>query len=419
MPRFSYAAIDRRTGKDRSGVIDAATLASGVAELKAEGLLPVDVSETGRGAPEPATDADRVPLRSRRGRGWGRRGLRAPERALFTRQLAALVRAGLPVLGGLEVLARQRCGGPAGVLAADLAETIRAGGSLSDALARHPRSFDRLYLNLVRAGEAAGALGEVLERLAAFLEKSERTRRQIRGALTYPAFVLLVAVGIVAALTVFVVPRFRDVFASVLNGQSLPPLTEAVLAVADFGRVHGLWLAGATAGGCLLAAAIGRSSVGGRIFDRWRLGVPFAGAVESHASAARFARTLGTLLGSGVAVLEALAITRAALRNRVVADAVEAVGERVRVGEALSAAVEATGRFPPVLTSLMQVGEETGQLPQLLQRVADVCDEDVDRAVTAFTTLLEPLTIVGMAVVVGTVVLALFLPIIQIVQSLT
>ena len=409
MPCFTYAAVDAVTGQTRRGTIDGETVAAAAAALKARGWLPTEVVRVA-----PASGG------GGRWRGWAGRGRwSARERTLFTRQLSSLVRAGLPLLRALEVLSRQQVSPPVRALAARLAEAIRAGGTLSGAFAREAGKVDRLYVALVRAGEAAGALPEVLERLAQFLEKAEQTRRKVRAALAYPLFVAVVAAGIVGALTVFVIPRFREVFDGVLKGQSLPRLTEAVLGAAELLQQQAGWLAGAAGLAAVGWGAALRSARLARWRDRACLAIPLVARLEQQASSGRFTRTLGTLIGAGVPLLEALAIAGAAVRNRVVAGAIEDVRGRVRAGEALSAAMEGTGRFAPMVTSLVQVGEETGRPAEVLQRAADLCDEEVDQTVSTVTALLEPAMIVVMALVVGIVVIALFLPILRIVQSLS
>lgn len=414
MPCFTYAAIDASTGREQRGRIDGEDVATAIAAIKARGLHPVEVRRLNESRERPRPRAQRSGFAKRL-----RGSMTLRERMLFIRQLTSLVRAGLPLLRSLEVLSRQRMGRRMTHVADVLAEAIRGGVSLSEAMAQEPRNFDRMALALVQAGEAAGALAEVLDRLAGFLEKAERTRRRVRAAAAYPLFVLVVATSIVAGLTVFVIPRFREVFADVLKGQSLPPLTEAVLAIAEGLRDHAAILGGGALAVGVVAGFLLQTQVGGRLVDRCLLFLPGVAQLETRASAARFARTLGTLLGAGVPILDALAIGGAAVRNRVVAAAISGMRERVRAGGALSAAMEEAGRFPPMLTSLVQVGEETGRMPEVLQRAAEFCDEQVDQAVGTLTGLLEPAMIVTMALVVGTVVIALFLPILQIVQSLS
>jgi type IV pilus assembly protein PilC len=343
----------------------------------------------------------------------GRKGL-----ALFTRQLATLTKARLPLLRSLEVLGRQeRTVGFKRVIEA-VAEAIRSGGSLSDGLAEHPRLFDRLYVNMVKAGEAGGVLEGVLDRLARFLEKGERVRGKVRTAMMYPVIIMIVAGGIVAALMVFVVPKFETIFQSLLRGEPLPPLTLAVLTVSRFVQGHAVATIGLALGAVVGLALVRRTRWGIYAGDWLALRLPVLGTLSLKAAIARFTRTLGTLMTAGVPILPALRITRETSGNSLVAAALDHVHDQVRGGEGVARPLEACHLFPPMVTSLVDVGEETGDLAGMLERIADTYDEEVDQAAAALTSILEPLMIVVMAVVVGTIVIALFLPIVRIVQAL-
>lgn len=418
MPSFAYIAVEAATGKERRGSCTGGSAAQVIAELKAQGLFPTDVTlEAGTaGSAKVKSRKERpapaVPL-------W-RRGAGGPkERATFTRQLATMIKAGLPVLRALEVLARQQPIGPQRAAIETLAETIRSGGTLSDGLAQFPRQYDRLYVNMVKAGEAGGALDVVLLRLAEFLEKSQKIRGRVKAAMTYPLIIMAVAVAVVGALVVFVVPRFESIFASMLKGQSLPVLTRAVLAVSEVAQSHLLLALIGVAGVFAVSRWAIRTPKGERGIDRLTLLVPVLGDLVLKTAVARFTRTLGTLLGSGVQILEALQITRDTAGNVHVAEAVDAVRMRVKAGEGIARPLEETAVFPGMVSSMIEVGEETGQLPEMLERVADTYEDEVDNAVAALTSILEPIMIVFMAVVVGTIVVALFLPLVSIVQSLS
>jgi type IV pilus assembly protein PilC len=286
-------------------------------------------------------------------------------------------------------------------------------------MARHPRIFDRLYLNMIRAGEAGGVLDGVFDRLARFQEKSLHVRGKVVAAMVYPAVVLGVAVAILAGLLVFVVPKFQQIFADLLKGAPLPPLTRAVLAVSDVVRHHAL-----LAGAGLIAAWVGfrifrRTPAGARVVDTLVVKLPLFGDLFLKAIIARFGRTLGTLLSSGVPILAALLITRDTCGNARVAAAIMRVHDRVKEGAPVAQPLEATRVFPPMVTSMIEVGEHTGQLPEMLNKVADIYEEEVDNAVAGLSSLIEPILILFLALIVGTIVIALFLPIIRIVQLLT
>lgn len=352
------------------------------------------------------------------GPGRWRRSVGAREVTIFTRQLAALVGAGMPLVRGLDLLARQERNPRWRAVIRGLGDGVRGGGTFSDGLAQQPRLFDRMYVGLVRSGESSGSLELVLERLARHREKTGRTKARVQAAMAYPVVIMAVAVAIVAALLVLVVPRFEAIFAGVLKGAPLPALTQAVLGGSRWLGRHGWGVLGAAV---LVGAALrwlARTEAGARVAGRWSLHLPLIGPLLLKAATARFSRTLGTMLAGGVPILEALQLTGDACGQREVAAAVATVRRQVREGEGVARPLAATGVFPPVVAGMIEVGEETGTLPAMLARVADLYDEEVDNTVTALTSLLEPAMIVIMALVVGSIVLALFLPIIRIVQLL-
>ena len=461
MPRFTYTAYDLQ-GAEKSGHVDAASIEAATAALKAQGLFPTDVTAgaapvatleslergpTPRGARATAdTTPSRVAASPRSALagaqtptlpasrpngngasgGWQReirlpfvRTVSAKELAAFTRQLGTLIRAGMPLLKGLEVLARQERNVAFRSVLGGLAEDIRSGGTLSEAMARHPRVFDRLYVNMIKAGEAGGVLDVVLERLAKFQEKSLQLRGKVKAAMVYPLIVMLVAVLILAGLLVFVVPKFKQIFADLLKGAPLPMLTEAVLAVSEFVRTHYLVAIAIVAVISIAFRLARKTPAGGRLFDGWMIRMPLFGELILKALVARVTRTFGTLLSSGVPILQALSITRDTTGNLRVADALDVVHDRVKQGDPVAPPLESTRVFPAMVTSMIDVGEHTGQLPEMLNKVADIYDEEVDTAVAGLSSMIEPILIVFLAGVVGTIVIALFLPIIRIVQLLT
>jgi len=386
-----------------------------VAALKSRGELPTGLDEAAPKAPDgvenrwAATAMGR--LRSRPG---------SPGQvAWFTRQLATLLASGLPLLQSLDLLARQERSADFRRVLESLSEMVRTGGALSSGLEREPRAFDRLFVNLVKAGEASGLLDTVLERLARFLEKSARLKGRVTAAMVYPLVVGVVATLIVVALTVFVVPKFEQLFLSQLHGRTLPVLTRAVLGISRWVSAHGVGLLVGVVIAGLFAFRLGRSSAGRAAADRWILSVPGVGAVVLRARVARFARTLGTLLAAGVPILQALALTRAATGSLRLQRVLVETERTVEAGESLAASLARTSTLPPVVPAMIEVGETTGKLPEMLVRLADIYDEEVDQTVMALTALLEPALIVSMAVVVGTVVLALFLPMVELIKGLS
>jgi type IV pilus assembly protein PilC len=338
---------------------------------------------------------------------------------VFTRQLATLVKAGMPMMRGLEVLARQEKRPAFRQVIEDLADTIRSGGNFSDGLAAHPKTFDRLYVNMVRAGEAGGVMDTVLDRLSVFMEKAVKIRSKVTAAMVYPSIISVVAGGIMTVLMVFVVPKFQEVFFTMLKGKPLPWLTSVVVAVANVMRENLL--------GVILTLSVGgtafwlfkRSRFGTRVLHWIVLRVPVLGDLLLKAAIARFTRTFSTLLASGVPILQALTITRETSGNVHIADAINVVHDRVKEGDNVAKPLEATKIFPGMVTSMIEVGEETGALPDMLTRIADNYDEEVDNAVAALTSIIEPVMIVFMAVGVGIIVIAMFLPMIELIKTLS
>lgn len=418
MPQFTYHATETATGLVRQGVLTAVNRETATTILKARGLSPTKLF------PQPGSDAQlkggagvQETVRSRRWASLGR-GISGTELAVFTRQLAMLVRAGMPLLRSLEVLGRQERNHAMQRVIEQMAEHIRGGGTFSESLQQHPHSFDRLYVNMVRAGEAGGVLGVVLGRLAQFIEKSIQLRGRIKSAMIYPLIVIVMAVTIVLALMTFVVPKFEAIFAGTLKGQALPMLTQWVMGASNLIQNHALLTLFVGAACIALGRLIAGTRLGKYWLDRATLRLPLAGTLVLKTAIARFTRTFGTLLSSGVPILQALAITRDTSGNTQITNAIQTVHDRVKEGDGVAGPLRAAGVFPDMVASMIEVGEETGALPEMLARVADIYDEEVERAVAALTTIIEPLMIVLMAIMVGTIVIALFLPIIHLVQSL-
>lgn len=354
-----------------------------------------------------------------KGRRWFAPTVDAKTLAVFTRQMAILLRAGMPVLRTLEVLIRQEKNPAFRSVLEAIAHVIRSGGTVSDGLRAHPKIFDRLYVNMVRAGEAGGMLSTVFDRLALFMEKAGKIKGRVMSAMIYPVIIICVAVMIVAVLMVVVVPRFEDIFSGLLKGQPLPALTQVLMNASRFMQQHYVVvLAGVTGLGCAFML-FAKTSTGRRTIDWLAIRLPVLGGLNLKAAIARFTRTFGTLLASGVPILQALLITRDTSGNIHIANAIAVVHDRVKEGDSVARPLESTRIFPGMVTSMIEVGEETGALPEMLTRIADTYDEEVDIAVGGLTTLIEPVMIVFMALMVGTIVVALFLPLVSIIQNLT
>jgi type IV pilus assembly protein PilC len=410
MPEYKYNAIDRN-GAQTTGKIEAPNDEQARQKLMARGLMVTSlVGDTGVAKPVTAAAP------AKKSFSFGSK-VSAEDVTTMTRQLATLIVAGLPLLRALELIHKQERNLHFKEVLGLIAESVSQGNNLSEALAAHPKVFDRLFINMVKAGEAGGVLDKVLDRLAKFREKAQRIQKKVKSAMVYPGVVVSVAVVIVYILMVKVVPSFQKLLSS--QKLALPPLTQFVVGISTaltdywyvtpfviFGIYYGmkLWLS---------------SPKGKELFDRIIFKLPKIGGFVQIVSVSRFARTFGTLMASGVPILQAINITRDTLDNVVIANSLERVHDRVRDGEPLSIPLEQTGVFPQMVTSMIQVGEETGQLPEMLNRVADIYDEEVDNAVTALTSIIEPVLIVFLAVVVGAIVLAMFLPLIALITQMT
>ena len=338
---------------------------------------------------------------------------------VFTRQLSTLISAGLPLLRSLRTLGKQEKNPNLKKIMLSLAESVEGGTTFSEALAQHPKAFNKLYVNMVKAGELGGVLEVVLTRLAEFAEKSQRIRGKVTSAMVYPIVVLTIAVGIVTFLMLFIVPKFEAIFKDMLGGRPLPFITQIIMDLSRFIQGNFLLIAGAIAAIVFALRLAMRVPGVESTLDSYKLKIPLFGDMLTKTSVARFSRTLGTLVSSGVPILQALQITRDTAGNLRVSTAVENIHDNVKEGESMVTPMEASGIFPPMVVSMVQVGEETGQLPDMLTKVADVFEEEVDNAVAGLTSLLEPVMIVMLALVVGTIVVALFLPLITIIQDLT
>jgi type IV pilus assembly protein PilC len=345
----------------------------------------------------------------------GRRKVSSKALTDFTSQLATLVAAGLPLVRCLRVLEGQIAAGPLRLTVTAVADDVEGGSTLSDALAKYPQVFDRLYVNMVRAGEAGGVLGTILQRLADFARRRDRITSQLKGALIYPAIVMTVAFVIVLFVMIFVVPKFQDILANF--DVEMPMMTRIVMVISHF--LTRFWYVVVALPVVLIVGvrlALRSESFAYRV-DALTLRLPYLGNVVRKTVVARFSRTLGTLLQSGVPILEALGIVRNAVPNRVLEEAIGHVHDSIREGETVAGPLAESGVFDDVVVNMIDVGEETGQLDTMLLRIADNFDFEVDSAVAGFFKALEPLILLMMAGIVGFIVISLFLPIVRIMQS--
>jgi len=417
MPLFAYSAVDAQ-GKTHQGTLEANSAADAAAAIKKKGQFPTNISETTAAASGKAAGKG-FSFKFSLGGGGGTGKVPSKTLTVFTRQLSTLISAGLPLLRSLRTLGKQEKDANLKKIMAGLSESVEGGTTFSEALSQHPKAFNKLYVNMVKAGELGGVLEIVLTRLAEFAEKSQRIKGKVTSAMVYPVVVLTIAVGIVTFLMLFIVPKFEAIFKDMLGGRPLPLITQVIMDLSRFIQGNFLLIAGAIIVAVFAARFAMKMPGVAPAVDNYKLKIPLFGDMLTKTSVARFSRTLGTLVSSGVPILQALNITRDTAGNLRVSKAVESIHDNVKEGESMVTPMEASGIFPPMVVSMVQVGEETGQLPDMLTKVADVFEEEVDNAVSGLTSLLEPVMIVLLALVVGTIVVALFLPLITIIQDLT
>jgi len=425
MPKYSYVAMDSR-GKETKGTLEVASQNEAITRVKEMGFFPTKIVEVEKEKKQ-KSDKKAAPAKAGAKKKGGSIQIKIPGLSgrvkskvltTFTRQLATLVDAGLPLLRGLRVLEKQERNVTLKGIVGELAGSIEGGSTFSEGLAQHPKIFNRLYVNMVKAGELGGVLEVVLNRLSEFMEKAQKIKGKVIAAMFYPCAVLVVAVAIMAVLMVFVIPKFKDVFSNMMEGAQLPGFTRFVLGISDIVKDHALY----TLAGLVLLLIIflwaKRTAPGRRIWDKFTLKVPVFGPVVSKVAISRFSRTLGTLVSSGVPILQALNIVKETSGNVIIGNAVAAIHDSVKEGETITAPLEASNVFPPMVISMVDVGEQTGALPEMLLKIADNYDEEVDNAVSAMTSLLEPIMIIFLAVVVGSIVIAMFLPLIALMSGI-
>ncbi len=411
MPVFTFEAMDG-AGKVVREDIEASSRDDAIAQIRALGYFPTKLKEKAGGAVAPGAYEEMAT--SRKSRFFG--GVKFKDLTQFTVQLATLQDAGLPIVRSLRILEGQMKQGKLKDQVGEVAEDVEGGSSFSDALAKHPKTFDRLYVNMVKAGEAGGVLETILNRLADFMEKSLRLRRRIIGAAIYPIVVITVAVIIIGGIMVFVIPKFEKMFEDLET--VLPPTTQLLLGISNFVQSYWYLIPLIPAIIFALFKLIGRSGGGRLMLDHVKLKFPLLGPVLKKSYIARFARTLGTLISSGVPILDALSIVRETIVNVVIEDAVDSIHGSIKEGETVAGPLKESGVFDDVFVNMVDVGEETGELDKMLNKIADNYEDEVDVAVESMTSVLEPIMIVGMGLVVGFVVVSLFMPLVSLIEKL-
>lgn len=412
MPTFTYEAVDS-AGKSAGGAIDAKSPEEVREKLRAKGLKPTGIKEK-KGGSKKSAQLSAAAAGPQKTFAIGKAS--SSDLTLFTRQFATLVDAGLPMVRCLDIMIQMLKPGPMRNTVLDVKAEVEQGSSLSDALVKAGSTFDELYVSMVRAGESGGLLSKILNRLADFREKSQKLKKAIIGALMYPIAVLSIAGGILTLIIMFIVPKFKKMFEDM--NIEMPVLTQLLMGVADF-LVFYYYLVPLIPMS-LIGIFVGlRSFRAGRYAtDMAALYLPVFGIIIKKSSISRFCRTLGELSGAGVPILDALAILRTAVGNSVVERAVGDIHVAIREGESIANPMRRSGVFDMMVVNMVEVGEETGELDKMLIRIADNYDSDVDNLVATMMHLLEPFLIIGMGGAVGFIVIALFLPLISIIEGL-
>lgn len=426
MPNFRYTALDQN-GAEKTGFITADNKIAAMEMVRNQGLLVRECVESTKAEAKAATKKKEA----KKGKGakkekkGGKVGapVKQKEMMVFTRQLATLIDAGLPLLQSLNVLSKQEPNPNLRATIGALGESVQGGSTFSEALGAYPKLFNKLFVNMVKAGELGGVLEVVLKRLAEYQEKANRLRGKVVSAMVYPIIILVISVAILIFLMLAIVPKFKEMFEG--QNMELPALSEFVFNFSDKCMADSIIPVVPNAfvfiilliGACVGIGFWKKTPKGARIFDRFMLKIPKLGQLNKVSAVTRFARTFGTLVASGVPILQALLITRDTAGNVIVADAITKIHDSVREGESIVTPMTSCDVFPPMMISMVDVGEETGQLPDMLLKVAEVYDEEVDNSVAALTSMLEPLMIVFLAVVVGSIVLAMFMPMMEIIKN--
>lgn len=418
MAQFSYIAINS-DGKEIKGTMNADREAEVRAALRINGYSTTEIKIV---AAKKSMGGKTVAVT--RKKWWsfniqiGAIKMPLKELVLFTRQLSILLNAGLPLIRALRTLEKQSRNKNVKKIIGESADYVKGGFTFSESLTKNPKTFDQLYINMVKAGESAGAMEIILSRLAGFMEKNARVLAKIKSAMIYPSVVLTVAGGVTMFLMVFIVPKFEKIFSELLGGMPLPGVTTFVLSISQFFMKEYISIIIGLAVLIITYKFTGKTKKGKYIIDAWKYRMPIFGNLISKTAIARFVRTFGTLLSSGVPVLKALLIVRDTAGNGLVENAIQKVHDAVKEGESIASPLAATKIFPDMVVSIVEVGEETGKLSEMLEKIADTYEEEIDNAVDAMTALIEPVMIIFMAVVVGTIVIAMFMPLIKIMQTL-
>lgn len=399
MPTFRVKARNWE-GKIISNDMDGPSKEEVVARLREKGLFVTSIDEK---RSNPALSL------------FGGGGVTSKEVAIFANMFSVMISSGVPLVRCLSILQAQVENPAFSKIIGTIRTEVEGGSTFSAALSRHPRVFDNLFCNLVKAGEAGGILDKILDRLSGYLEKSEELKAKVKGALTYPVVVLAIAALVVLALVLFVLPQFKSIFQSM--NVDLPAVTEMLLAFSDIMQEWWWIILPCMALIPISVMQFFKSPQGARVFDTNILRVPVFGPMMRKVAVARFTRTLGTMISSGVPILQALEVTAATAGNIVIKEAVDKTRVSIREGESIADPLRQSGVFPPMVVQMISVGEETGELDKMLMKIAEFYDTEVDTAVKALTSIIEPIVIVFMGVVIGGIVLAVFMPMLKLINN--
>jgi type IV pilus assembly protein PilC len=417
---FAYEAMNS-SGQEVKDEIEAATPEEAISKIRSKGYFPTKVREKAQKklAKKKGAAGDAAPLQKKRKMPISIGGVPRKQLVNFTRQLSTLQDAGLPILRSLQILENQQKPGLLKAIVGGVADEVEGGGTLSDAMAKFPKAFDKLYVNMINAGEMGGVLDLILARLADFMEKAAKLKKKVIGAMIYPAVVISIAVGVVSLIMIVVIPKFEGIFRDFKT--DLPGVTKALLAISR-------WFANQYGWAYILISPIVivglmkliQMSEGGKyLVDAVKLKIPILGGILGKTAIARFTRTLGTLISAGVPILDAINITKETCGNEVYTRALAKVHDAIREGESMADPLRATKVCDAIVVNMIDVGEETGDLDKMLIKVADNYDSDVDVLVSSLISILEPVMVVVLGVIVGFIVVALFMPMVSLIETIS
>jgi type IV pilus assembly protein PilC len=418
MPSYKYEAMDH-AGAEVTGTIEAETEAEAQQEIREQDLFVTKITEDGRKKKKKKDKGDKKggPRRRKAGGGLSIGGVGAKQLCTFTRQLSTLQDAGLPILRSLMILEGQSKPGPLKNSLIGVIEDIEGGSTLSEAMAKQPKAFDDLYVNMVKAGEAGGALEVILQRLAEFKERAQSLKRKVIGAMIYPAAVITVAIAIVSGIMIFIIPKFKKIFLGF--DVELPDITVMLLNFSDLFATYWWILVISPIAFVLMIKLIKKNKTGAFVIDWIALKIPLMGKILQKSTVARTMRTLGTLIASGVPILEALTIARDTAGNNVFKRAFDNIHSAIREGESIAVPLREARIVDDIVVNMVDVGEETGALDTMMYKVAEVYDEEVAVAVDGLISMLEPIMVVVLGLIVGFIVIALFMPLVKLLNELS